>query len=391
MYFYIQNIRNMYKNFMKNMFNILHQSKKSSARIGTIQTQHGIIETPFFMPIATYGAVKTQSSNDIKDLPSKILLSNTYHLYIRPGTEILEKAGGLHKFMNWDGIILTDSGGYQVYSLQGMRKISNDGVTFQSHLDGSKHHFTPEKVVDIQRSIGSDIMMMLDVCPPGDANKAKWIEALNLTTEWAKRAKRHFDETKPLYGHSQIISPIVQGGTDLELRKQSALELMDIDCEMYAIGGLAVGEPKPEMLKVVNFLDNILPKNKPRYLMGVGTPADLIENILNGVDMFDCVMPTRNARNSQLFSYDGKINIRNSRYKDDFSPIDTNGFSVSSEVYSKAYLHHLFKTNEVLGLRIATEHNLKFYIHLMNEVKIQIKNDNFEKWAKEFLERYNNE
>tara|TARA_B100000945_G_scaffold63289_1_gene47272 strand:+ start:919 stop:2046 length:1128 start_codon:yes stop_codon:yes gene_type:complete len=373
------------------IFNIKHQSKNSSARVGVIKTQHGNIETPFFMPIATYGAVKTQSSNEIKQLPSKILLSNTYHLYIRPGTEILEKAGGLHKFMNWNGIILTDSGGYQVYSLQGMRKISNDGVTFQSHLDGSKHHFTPEKVVDIQRSIGSDIMMMLDVCPPGDADKAKWIEALNLTTKWAKRAKRHFDETKPLYNHNQIISPIVQGGTDLELRKQSALELMDIDCTMYAIGGLAVGEPKHEMLKVVNFLDTILPKNKPRYLMGVGTPADLIENILNGVDMFDCVIPTRNARNSQLFSFDGKLNIRNSKYKDDFSPIDSSGFSVSSENYSKAYLHHLFKTNEVLGLRIATEHNLKFYIHLMNEVKIQIKNDSFEKWAKEFLKRYNNE
>tara|TARA_Y100001935_G_C17309178_1_gene514546 strand:- start:25 stop:1152 length:1128 start_codon:yes stop_codon:yes gene_type:complete len=373
------------------IFKIIHQSKNSSARIGVIKTEHGNIETPFFMPIATYGAVKTQSSSEIKDLPSKILLSNTYHLYIRPGTEILEKAGGLHKFMNWDRIILTDSGGYQVYSLQGMRKISNDGVTFQSHLDGSKHHFTPEKVVDIQRSIGSDIMMMLDVCPPGDADKTKWIEALTLTTEWAKRAKRYFDETEPLYGYNQIISPIVQGGTDLELREQSALELMDIDCAMYAIGGLAVGEPKHEMLKVVNFLDTILPKNKPRYLMGVGTPADLIENILNGVDMFDCVIPTRNARNSQLFSYDGKLNIRNSKYKDDFTPIDTNGFSVSSEIYSKAYLHHLFKTNEVLGLRIATEHNLKFYIHLMNEVKIQIKNDNFEKWAKEFLERYNNE
>ena len=373
------------------IFKIIHQSKNSSARIGVIKTEHGNIETPFFMPIATYGAVKTQSSSEIKDLPSKILLSNTYHLYIRPGTEILEKAGGLHKFMNWDRIILTDSGGYQVYSLQGMRKISNDGVTFQSHLDGSKHHFTPEKVVDIQRSIGSDIMMMLDVCPPGDADKTKWIEALNLTTEWAKRAKRYFDETEPLYGYNQIISPIVQGGTDLELREQSALELMDIDCAMYAIGGLAVGEPKHEMLKVVNFLDTILPKDKPRYLMGVGTPADLIENILNGVDMFDCVIPTRNARNSQLFSYDGKLNIRNSKYKDDFGPIDTNGFSVSSEIYSKAYLHHLFKTNEVLGLRIATEHNLKFYIHLMNQVKIQIKNDNFEKWAKEFLERYNNE
>ena len=223
------------------IFKINHQSKNSGARTGILKTDHGEITTPFFMPIATYGAVKTQSSKEIENLPSDILLSNSYHLYIRPGTEILEKAGGLHKFMNWGGIILTDSGGYQVYSLQGMRKISKDGVTFQSHLDGSKHHFTPEKVVDIQRSIGSDIMMMLDVCPPGDANKAKWIEALNLTTKWAKRAKKHFDETEPLYGHSQIISAIVQGGTDLELRKQSALELMDIDCEMYAIGGLAVG------------------------------------------------------------------------------------------------------------------------------------------------------
>ena len=373
------------------IFNIKHQSKKSSARSGILKTQHGKIETPFFMPIATYGAVKTQSSNEIKELPSNILLSNTYHLYIRPGTEILEQAGGLHKFMNWNQIILTDSGGYQVYSLQGMRKITDDGVTFQSHLDGSKHHFTPEKVVDIQRSIGSDIMMMLDVCPPGDANKQKWIEALNLTTKWALRAKKHYDETEPLYGHEQIISPIVQGGTDLNLRKQSALELIDIDCDMYAIGGLAVGEPKAEMLKVVNFMDTILPKEKPRYLMGVGTPTDLVESILNGVDMFDCVIPTRNARNSQLFSFDGKINIRNAKYKNDFSPIDNNSFSLISNAYSKAYLHHLFKTNEVLGLRIATEHNLKFYIHLMAKVRQKIKDDCFEPWAKDFIKRYNNE
>ena len=373
------------------IFNIKHQSKKSSARSGILKTQHGKIETPFFMPIATYGAVKTQSSNEIKELPSNILLSNTYHLYIRPGTEILEQAGGLHKFMNWNQIILTDSGGYQVYSLQGMRKITDDGVTFQSHLDGSKHHFTPEKVVDIQRSIGSDIMMMLDVCPSGDANKQKWIEALNLTTKWALRAKKHYDETEPLYGHEQIISPIVQGGTDLHLRKQSALELIDIDCDMYAIGGLAVGEPKAEMLKVVNFMDTILPKEKPRYLMGVGTPTDLVESILNGVDMFDCVIPTRNARNSQLFSFDGKINIRNAKYKNDFSPIDHNSFSLISNTYSKAYLHHLFKTNEVLGLRIATEHNLKFYIHLMEKVRQKIKDDCFEIWAKNFIKRYNNE
>ncbi len=372
-------------------FKINHQSKNSSARTGILKTAHGSIETPFFMPIATYGAVKTQSSEEIKSLPSQILLSNTYHLYIRPGTRILEQAGGLHKFMNWNGIILTDSGGYQVYSLKGMRKINSDGVTFQSHLDGSKHYFSPEKVIDIQRIIGSDIMMMLDVCPPGDANQKKWIDALQHTTNWAKRAKKYFDQTESLYGYEQIISPIVQGGTDLKLRKQSALELMELNCDMHAIGGLAVGEPKEEMLKVVNYLDSILPKEKPRYLMGVGTPADLVESVLNGVDMFDCVIPTRNARNSQLFSFDGKINIRNAKYADDFLPIDKNNFSPISSKYSKAYLHHLFKTNEILGLRIATEHNLKFYIHLMKLIRYNIQSDSFEEWAKSFLRKYNNE
>ena len=376
---------------MKNIFKITHSSKNSSARTGILKTQHGKIETPFFMPIATYGAVKTQSSDEIKNLPSDILLSNTYHLYIRPGTDILEEAGGLHKFMNWNNIILTDSGGYQVYSLEGMRKISEDGVTFQSHLDGSKHHFTPEKVIDIQRSIGSDIMMMLDVCPSGDANKKKWIEALELTTKWAIRAKKYYDNTEPLYGHHQIISPIVQGGTDLELRQQSASELIEINCDMYAIGGLAVGEPKEEMLKVVHFMDTVLPKEKPRYLMGVGTPADLVESVLNGVDMFDCVLPTRNARNSQLFSFDGKINIRNAKHRNDFSVIDENSFSPISNKYTKAYLHHLFRTNEILGLRIATEHNLKFYIYLMHIMREKIKQNKFEPWAKKFLKKYNNE
>ena len=371
------------------IFKIQHQSKNSSARAGTIKTGHGIIKTPFFMPIATYGAVKTQSSEDIKNLPSDILLSNTYHLYIRPGTNILLKAGGLHKFMNWKNIILTDSGGYQVYSLKGMRKIDENGVTFQSHLDGSKHLFTPEKVVDIQRIIGSDIMMMLDVCPPGDATKKEWVSALKLTSKWAKRAMNHFNQTKNIYGYSQIISPIVQGGTDLELREQSAYDLMNLNCKMYAIGGLAVGEPKEEMLKVVNYLDSILPKNKPRYLMGVGTPADLVESVLNGVDMFDCVLPTRNARNSQLFNFDGKLNIRNAKYANDFSSIDESDFCPTSKNYTKAYLHHLFKTNEILGLRIATEHNLKFYIHLMKKIRFEIKNNTFEKWAKIFLKRYN--
>ena len=371
------------------IFTINHQSKDSGARTGILKTSHGQIETPFFMPIATYGAVKTQSSTEIKDLPSNILLSNTYHLYIRPGTEILKAAGGLHKFMNWNQIILTDSGGYQVYSLEGMRRIDEEGVTFQSHLDGSKHRFTPESVVDIQRIIGSDIMMMLDVCPSGDANEKKWIEALKLTTAWAKRAKKHFDKTKPMYGHNQIISPIVQGGTNLNLRKQSALELMELNCDMYAIGGLAVGEPKEEMLKVINYMDSILPKDKPRYLMGVGTPADLVESVLNGIDMFDCVIPTRNARNGQLFNFDGKMNIRNAKYRNDFSPIDENNFSLISIQYSKSYLHHLFKTNEILGLRIATEHNLKFYMHLMQLIREKIKTNNFEKWATDFLKRYN--
>jgi len=371
------------------IFKINKQSKKSSARTGVLKTNHGDIKTPFFMPIATYGAVKTQSSEDIQKLPSKILLSNTYHLYIRPGTEILTKAGGLHKFMNWNGLILTDSGGYQVYSLKGMRKISDDGVIFQSHLDGSKHKFTPEKVVDIQRVIGSDIMMMLDVCPAGNASKKEWVDALELTTKWASRAKNHFDKTNNLYGHNQIISPIVQGGTDLELRKKSADELMKLNCDMHAIGGLAVGEPKEEMIKVVKFLDGILPIEKPRYLMGVGTPSDLVESVMNGVDMFDCVLPTRNARNSQLFNFDGKINIRNSKYSDDMSPISNGEFCNMSKQYTKAYLHHLFKTNEILGLRIATEHNLKFYMHIMNEMRNKINNDTFESWAESFLARYN--
>jgi len=373
------------------IFTINHRSNKSQARTGVLKTEHGEINTPFFMPIATYGAVKTQSSEEIKNLPSNILLSNTYHLYIRPGTKILEKAGGLHNFMNWNGIILTDSGGYQVYSLEGMRKINANGVIFQSHLDGSQHRFTPENVIDAQRSIGSDIMMMLDICPPGDANKQKWIDALTLTTEWAQRAKKHYDETEPLYGYNQIISPIVQGGTDLELRKQSACELIELECDMHAIGGLAVGEPKEEMLKVIEYLDSILPKEKLRYLMGVGTPADLVESVLNGIDMFDCVMPTRNARNGQLFSFDGKINIRNSKYKNDFSKIDNYDFSSISKKYSKSYLHHLFKTNEILGLRIATEHNLKFYMHLMGLIRQEIKLNSFEKWASQFLKRYNNE
>ena len=373
---------------MSPIFSISSRCGNTSARTGVINTDHGEITTPFFMPVGTYGAVKTQSSEEISKLPSSILLSNTYHLYLRPGMEILKQTKGLHNFMNWPGIILSDSGGFQIFSLEGYRKITDDGVTFRSHLDGSEHHFTPEKIVDIQRIIGSDFMMMLDVCPPGDADHQTWVDALNTTTRWAKRGMEHFRNTEPLYGHKQVLIPVVQGGTNRELRKQSALELCELEADAYAIGGLAVGEPKPEMLETVEWMDEFLPTEKPRYLMGVGTPADLVRNVARGVDMFDCVMPTRNGRNGQLFTFDGKMNIRNAKFKSDFTPIDNSGISPLSEIYTKGYLHHLFKTEEILGYRIATQHNLRFYIHLMNTIQMEIQTGNFEHWAKEFLEKY---
>ena len=374
---------------MSQLFIINYSDKNTSACTGTLHTDHADIPTPCFMPVGTYGAIKTQSSEEITELPSPILLSNTYHLYLRPGIEIIEKAGGLHGFMNWNGAILTDSGGFQIFSLEGYRKVTEDGVTFRSHLDGSEHHFTPEKIVDIQRIIGSDFMMMLDVCPPGDADHQTWIDALKITTNWARRSMKHFVETEPIYGHQQVLIPVVQGGTDKELRKKSASELCELEADVYAIGGLAVGEPKLEMLETVEWMDEFLPRDKPRYLMGVGTPADLVRNVARGVDMFDCVMPTRNARNGQLFTFDGKMNIRNAKYKSDLNPIDTNSISSMSETYTKAYLHHLFKTEEILGYRIATQHNLKFYIHIMKTIQDEIQKGSFETWAKGFLDRYN--
>jgi queuine tRNA-ribosyltransferase len=373
---------------LSSIFSIKYKDQNTSARSGILKSDNGNIKTPFFMPVGTYGAVKTQSSEEINLLPSKILLSNTYHLYLRPGMEIISHAGGLHKFMNWDGVILTDSGGFQIFSLEGFRKLSEDGVTFRSHLDGSKHHFTPEKIVEIQRQIGSDFMMMLDVCPSGDADKAVWLDALKTTTIWAKRSLHHFKNTEPKYGHNQILIPIIQGGTDFELRKRSAHELCELDSEAYAIGGLAVGEEKSEMLDTVEYMNELLPIEKPRYLMGVGTPADLVKNVARGIDMFDCVMPTRNARNGQLFTFNGKLNIRNSRYKADFSLIDDINQSSCYKNYSKAYLHHLFKTNEILGYRMATQYNLHFYINLMNRMQQEIQNNNFKLWAKDFLNNY---
>jgi len=372
------------------MFKVNSSCNITSARSGLLQTAHGLIETPVFMPIGTYAAIKTLSTDEIKKMDFGLVLSNTYHLYLRPGTEILDQFKGLHNFMNWDGAILTDSGGFQIYSLSEFRKINDDGVEFKSHLDGSKHYFTPEKIVDIQRDIGSDIMMVLDVCPPSDATYEEHTRAVNLTTQWAKRCLNHLKNKGPKYNFEQIISPIIQGGTSEKLRKISAEQLIDLDAKMYAIGGLAVGEPKQEMLSTVNFLNDIMPKDKPRYLMGVGTPTDLVECISLGVDMFDCVIPTRNARNGQLFTYNGKINIKNAKFRNDRSLIDPNNNSIISQNYTKAYLHHLFKTQEILGYRIATQHNLSFYNNIMNNARSAIKKNNFKEWSTSFLKSYNN-
>ena len=373
---------------MSERFAFTIDATDGAARTGSIAMRRGTIRTPAFMPVGTAATIKAMTPDAVAQTGAQCILANTYHLMLRPGPERIERLGGLHTFMNWPGPILTDSGGYQVWSLADLKKMDEDGVEFRSHLDGSEHHFTPEKIVDIQRIIGSDFMMMLDVCPPGDADQQTWIDALNSTTNWAKRGMKHFRETEPIYGYQQALIPVVQGGTDKELRKRSTFELCELDADAYAIGGLAVGEPKSEMLETVEWMDEFLPKEKPRYLMGVGTPADLVRNVARGVDMFDCVMPTRNARNGQLFTFDGKMNIRNAKYKDDFSAIDDNGISPMSQNYSKTYLHHLFKTEEILGYRIATQHNLHFYIHLMKTMQDEIKAGNFKNWAKGFLERY---
>tara|TARA_B100000676_G_scaffold81394_1_gene81385 strand:+ start:1511 stop:2638 length:1128 start_codon:yes stop_codon:yes gene_type:complete len=372
-------------------FEINKQCIKTSARIGKLKTSHGNIDTPTFMPVGTYAAIKTLSTDEIKKMDYKLVLSNTYHLYLRPGTILLEEFKGLHKFMDWDGAILTDSGGFQIYSLSSFRKIDENGVEFKSHLDGSTHYFTPEKIVDIQRSIGSDIMMCLDICPPANASIKDHEKAVKTTTQWANRCFNHLKEQDLKYGYKQILSPIIQGGTNNNLRKLSAESLLEINPEMIAYGGLAVGEPKEEMNNVVEYLNGIVPKNIPRYLMGVGTPEDLIQSISKGVDMFDCVLPTRNARNGQLFTYFGKVNIRNSKYANDKTPIDKYNQSPISQNYSKAYLHHLFKTKEILGYRLATQHNLSFYYNLLQDAKKAIKDDKFYNWKNEFFKNYNHE
>ena len=358
----------------------------TNARAGVITTDHGQIETPIFMPVGTLGSVKAVHQHELRDdVKAQIILGNTYHLYLRPGIPILEKAGGLHKFNGWERPILTDSGGFQVFSLAANRKLTEEGAHFRSHIDGSKHLFTPEKVVDIQRSIGSDIMMALDECPPGTADFAYARKSLQLTKRWLERGWRHFNDTQPRYGHSQAFFPIVQGVTYPELRREAARHVADLGAEGNAIGGLAVGEPTEVMYEMIEVVNDILPADRPRYLMGVGTPANILEAIDRGVDMMDCVMPTRNGRNGMLFTRHGIMNMRNLKWADDFSPIQEDGPSYVDRAYSRAYLRHLFIADELLALQIASIHNLAFYLWLVGEARRHIIAGDFPQWKREMV------
>ncbi len=362
-------------------------SKDKKARAGYFETDHGMVETPAFMPVGTQGTVKAVNQKYLEEIKTQIVLSNTYHLYLRPGTEVLEKACGLHRFMNWNKPILTDSGGFQVFSLSELRKVKLDGVEFRSHLDGSSHFFTPEKVVKIQRSIGSDIMMVLDECTAFPCEYDYAIDSAKLTSSWALMSKEAFEKSLPLYGHKQFIFGIIQGSVYKDLRELSAKGLIKLDFDGYAIGGLAVGEPVELMYDMVDFTTNLMPENKPRYLMGVGKPENLLEAIERGIDMFDCVMPTRNGRNAYLFTSGGVLSMRNAKYKDDFSAIDKNCNCYTCTNFSKAYLRHLFIAGEILALELASIHNLNFYISLMRTAREKIIEGNFSAWKKEIINR----
>ena len=362
-------------------FTIKGLDKNSNARAGEIITEHGIIQTPIFMPVGTVGSVKAVHQRDLKeDIQAQIILGNTYHLYLRPGLETIEKAGGLHKFNGWDKPILTDSGGYQVYSLSGTRKMKEEGVIFQSHIDGSRHTFTPEKVMDIQRVIGADIIMAFDECTPYPCEYDYASKSMELTHRWLKRCIQQFDNTTPKYGYSQTLFPIVQGSVYRDLRINSAEEIASHNREGNAIGGLSVGEPVEIMYELTELVCGILPKEKPRYLMGVGTPANILESIALGIDMMDCVMPTRNARNGMLFTSEGIINIKNEKWKNDFSAVDSNGMSYVDSQYSRAYLRHLFQAQEMLAAMIASIHNLNFYLWLVGEARKRILDGSFTEW-----------
>lgn len=358
-----------------------------SARAGVITTDHGEIPTPIFIPVGTVGSVKAVQMTELRDdVKAKIILGNTYHLYLRPGTEILHAAGGLHRFNSWNGPILTDSGGFQVFSLAERRKLTDEGVHFRSHIDGSKHLFTPEKTVDIQRVIGSDIMMALDECTPGTADYAYARKSLDLTHRWLSRGWKHFNETEPLFGHRQAFFPIVQGCVYHDLRRESAKFVADLGAEGNAIGGLAVGEPVEKMYEMIEVVNDILPHDRPRYLMGVGTPANILEAIDRGVDMMDCVMPTRNGRNGMLFTKHGIMNMRNKKWADDFTPLEPDGASYVDTLYTRAYVRHLFVSQELLAMQIASLHNLAFYLWLVAEARKHIVSGDFATWKRVTLE-----
>lgn len=369
-------------------FTLQYTDPKSNARAGLIETDHGMIETPIFMPVGTQGTVKGVHQSELKnEVKAQIILGNTYHLYLRPGLDILEHAGGLHKFNGWDRPILTDSGGFQVFSLSGIRKLKEEGCTFRSHIDGSKHLFTPENVVDTQRIIGADIIMALDECTPGTADFKYAKSSLERTCRWLDRGWNHFQATDPKYGYSQAFFPIVQGCIYPDLRRQSAEFVASKGCEGNAIGGLAVGEPTDKMYEMIEVVNEILPKDKPRYLMGVGTPVNLLEGIERGVDMFDCVMPTRNGRNGMLFTSQGVMNMRNAKWKDDFSELDPEGTCWADHFYSRAYLRHLFIAEELLALQIASIHNLSFYLWLVGEARKHIIAGDFSLWKPKMVEQ----
>jgi queuine tRNA-ribosyltransferase len=363
------------------MFDITHKDPLSKARAGSFVLDHGVVETPIFMPVGTQGSVKGVHMHELHDsINAEIILGNTYHLYLRPGLDIIEKAGGLHKFINWEKPILTDSGGYQVYSLSGMRKIKEEGVKFQSHIDGSYHLFTPENVIDTQRTIGADIIMAFDECTPYpcEYNYAK--RSMGMTHRWLKRCITQFDATSGKYDYNQVFSPIVQGSTYKDLRSESAKFIADQDQKMNAIGGLSVGEPHHDMYEMTDVVTDILPIEKPRYLMGVGLPENILESIALGIDMFDCVLPTRNARHGHLYTWDGVINIKNSKWKDNFNPIDDKSASHLSRIHTKAYLRHLFQAGEMLALQIASIHNLSFFLSLVKEARNHIIAGDFKEW-----------
>ncbi|MEM7660293.1 MAG: tRNA guanosine(34) transglycosylase Tgt [Bacteroidota bacterium] len=367
-------------------FQLAHTDPHSSARAGTIQTDHGDIQTPIFMPVGTVGSVKAVSQQHLTEgINAQIILGNTYHLFLRPGTEVLEAAGGHHRFIHWDRPLLTDSGGYQVYSLAANRKIKEEGVTFTNHINGSKHLFTPEFVVDIQRSIGSDIMMVLDECPPYPSERAYAENSMHLTHRWAERCKQHWLEQPPLYGHSQALFPIIQGSSFKDLRTQSTEYIAGLDLPGNAIGGLSVGEPAEIMYELTDLSCRILPTDKPRYLMGVGTPVNLLECIALGVDMFDCVLPTRNARHGLIYTREGIRNLKNKKYERDFTPIDPDSDLEIDQYYSKAYLRHLFKAQEYLALTITSVHNLHFFLWLVGEARRRILDGSFATWKAEMV------